>query len=172
MALGYEYLRDGAAIYQRSFAAIRAESDLARFSQDEARVAVRIIHACGTVEIASDLLFSETFTAAAREALLNGAPILCDSKMVANGITRARLPADNEIICRHIHAVVYNPDEWYDNRKDKKAGAPDFRHASTEDGNGRRIGLWLNGKAPTPSWVHTLLPFRDQPDILRAGQPF
>lgn len=99
MALGYEYLRDGAAIYQRSFAAIRAESDLARFSQDEARVAVRIIHACGTVEIASDLLFSETFTAAAREALLNGAPILCDSKMVANGITRARLPADNEIIC-------------------------------------------------------------------------
>jgi precorrin-8X/cobalt-precorrin-8 methylmutase len=99
MSAEYHYARDGAEIYRRSFAIIRSEADLARFSQDEARVAVRVIHACGMVEIARDLVFSESFVNAARSALLEGKPIFCDSKMVANGVTRARLPAANEIIC-------------------------------------------------------------------------
>jgi precorrin-8X/cobalt-precorrin-8 methylmutase len=93
------YIRDGAEIYRRSFAIIRAESDLARFNKSEERVAVRIIHACGMVEIARDIVMSPAFADNARWALIGGAPILCDSKMVANGITRARLPAGNEIVC-------------------------------------------------------------------------
>jgi precorrin-8X/cobalt-precorrin-8 methylmutase len=93
------YIRDGAEIYERSFAIIRAEADLVRFSPEEERVAVRIIHASGMVEIASEIVFSPGVVAAARGALIAGAPILCDSKMVANGITRARLPANNEVIC-------------------------------------------------------------------------
>ena len=93
------YLRDGAAIYARSFAIIRAEADLVRFSADEARIAVRVIHACGRVEVARDLRFGAGFATAARAALLAGAPILCDSQMVAHGITRARLPAGNAVVC-------------------------------------------------------------------------
>ena len=93
------YIRDGAEIYRRSFAIIRAESDLARFSPMEERVAVRLIHACGMVEVACEIVMSPAFTDNARWALMGGAPILCDSKMVANGITRARLPAGNEVIC-------------------------------------------------------------------------
>ena len=93
------YERNGAAIYRRSFATIRAEADLSAFTEAEARVAVRIIHACGMVEIVRDLVFASGFVEAAREGLLAGRPILCDSKMVAHGITRARLPAGNEIIC-------------------------------------------------------------------------
>jgi precorrin-8X/cobalt-precorrin-8 methylmutase len=93
------YIRDGAEIYRRSFAIIRAESDLTRFSPTEERVAVRIIHACGMTEVARDIVMSPGFAQAARAALLGGAPILCDSKMVANGITRARLPANNDVVC-------------------------------------------------------------------------
>ena len=99
MADARAYVRDGAEIYRRSFAIIRAESDLAHFSPAEERVAVRIIHACGMTEIAHDIVMSPGFAEAARSALLAGAPILCDSKMVANGITRARLPASNAVIC-------------------------------------------------------------------------
>ncbi len=94
-----DYIRDGDAIYRLSFATIRAEADLARFTPEEARVAVRVIHACGMIEVAADLDFSPGFAAAARAALLRGAPVLCDSRMVAQGITRARLPAGNEIVC-------------------------------------------------------------------------
>lgn len=93
------YERDGAAIYRQSFATIRAEADLARFTRDEARVAVRIIHAAGMVELARDLVFSPGFTDAAQAALRGGAAILCDAKMVAHGITRPRLPAQNAVIC-------------------------------------------------------------------------
>jgi precorrin-8X/cobalt-precorrin-8 methylmutase len=99
MTASYDYISDGAEIYRRSFAIIRSEAELSRFSKDEARVAVRVIHACGIVDVARDLVFSPDFTAAARAALLAGKPILCDSKMVANGITGARLPANNEVIC-------------------------------------------------------------------------
>ena len=94
-----DYIRDGAAIYDRSFATIRAEADLAGLSAAESRIAVRIIHASGMVEIARDLRFSPGFAEAARAALQTGAPILCDSKMVASVITRARLPAGNAVIC-------------------------------------------------------------------------
>ncbi len=93
------YLRDGAAIYARSFAIIRAETDLSRFSADEAEVAVRMIHACGMVEAAEQIVFAPGFVSAAQSALAAGAPILCDSEMVAHGITAARLPAKNEVVC-------------------------------------------------------------------------
>jgi precorrin-8X/cobalt-precorrin-8 methylmutase len=95
----YDYIREGAAIYERSFAIIRAEADLSRFTPEESRIAVRMIHGCGMVEVAEAIRFGGGFAEAARAALLAGAPILCDSKMVANGITRARLPAMNEILC-------------------------------------------------------------------------
>ncbi len=95
----FTYLRDGAEIYRRSFATIRAEADLARFPRDEELVAVRMIHACGMVEIAAGLVFSQGAVAQARQALRQGAPILCDCKMLARGIIAARLPRGNEVIC-------------------------------------------------------------------------
>jgi precorrin-8X/cobalt-precorrin-8 methylmutase len=94
-----DYLRDGARIYERSFAVIRAEADLSRFSSEEAEIVVRMVHACGCVEITSRIVFGEDLVDAARTALAQGAPILCDSEMVAHGITRARLPAQNQVIC-------------------------------------------------------------------------
>lgn len=94
-----DYIRDGAEIYRRSFATIRAEADLARFPSDVSRVVVRMIHACGMVDLAADVLYSPDVVAKARAALLSGAPILCDAQMVASGITRSRLPADNDVVC-------------------------------------------------------------------------
>jgi precorrin-8X/cobalt-precorrin-8 methylmutase len=96
---GHEYVRDGTAIYERSFAIIRAEADLSRFSPDEAEIAIRMIHACGVVEAARHFVFSQGFAEAARAALNAGAPIFCDAEMVAHGVTRARLPAGNEVLC-------------------------------------------------------------------------
>jgi precorrin-8X/cobalt-precorrin-8 methylmutase len=93
------YLRDGAEIYRRSFAIIRAEADLRRFRGLEEKIAVRIIHACGMIDIARDIELSADFAGRARAALAIGAPILCDAKMVAGGITRARLPAGSAVIC-------------------------------------------------------------------------
>jgi precorrin-8X/cobalt-precorrin-8 methylmutase len=94
-----DYLRDGAEIYRQSFAIIRREADLARFEGPEERVAVRVIHACGMVEAAADLHFSPGAAVAAIAALRRGAAILCDSRMVAEGVTRSRLPADNDVVC-------------------------------------------------------------------------
>lgn len=93
------YEKDGTRIYAKSFAIIRAEADLARFSPSQERIAVRMIHACGDVDLAKDILFTRDFAAAAELALAAGAPVLCDANMVAHGITRARLPADNDVIC-------------------------------------------------------------------------
>jgi precorrin-8X/cobalt-precorrin-8 methylmutase len=93
------WVTDPAEIYRRSFAIIRAEADLRRFSAEEETVAVRMIHACGLVGIADDIVLSPTFAASARGALAEGAPILCDARMVAEGITRARLPAANAVVC-------------------------------------------------------------------------
>jgi precorrin-8X/cobalt-precorrin-8 methylmutase len=95
----HDYLRDGDAIYRRSFSIIRAEADLSRFAADEADIAVRMIHACGSPEAAANIVFGGGFVAAGRAALARGAPIFCDSEMVAHGITRARLAAGNEVIC-------------------------------------------------------------------------
>ena len=94
-----EYVRDGAEIYRRSFATIRAEADLSGLAPDVARVAVRMIHACGQVDLAADIGASPGVVGAAMAALRDGAPILCDAHMVAAGVTRARLPADNEVVC-------------------------------------------------------------------------
>ena len=93
------YVRDGAEIYRRSFATIRAEADLSRLPADVVPVAVRMIHACGQIDLVDDLAFSPGVVAAARTALRNGAPILCDAQMVASGVTRARLPAGNDVVC-------------------------------------------------------------------------
>lgn len=95
----YDYISDGAAIYEKSFAIIRREADLARFEREEERVAVRIIHACGMVEIAPELYFSPGAAQAGISALADDAPVFCDAQMVSFGVTRARLPKNNDVIC-------------------------------------------------------------------------
>ena len=95
----FDYVRDGAEIYRRSFATIRAEADLSGLPADVAQVTVRMIHACGMVDLPADVGFSPGVVSAARRALRAGAPILCDAEMVASGVTRARLPRSNEVVC-------------------------------------------------------------------------
>jgi precorrin-8X/cobalt-precorrin-8 methylmutase len=97
--VSFEYVRDGAEIYRRSFATIRGEAELDGLPADVAQVAVRMIHACGMTDLVADLAWSPNVVKSARAALQGGAPILCDAQMVAAGITRRRLPADNEVIC-------------------------------------------------------------------------
>jgi precorrin-8X/cobalt-precorrin-8 methylmutase len=149
------YLRDGAAIYERSFAIIRAEADLSRFSADEADVAVRMIHACGQVDVAAHFVFGRNLVAAARGALAAGAPIFCDAEMVAHGITRARLPAQNDVICT---------------LNDPRTAAFAAKNATTR--SAAALDLWLDrlggavvaiGNAPTA--LFRLL------DLLDAGAP-
>ena len=94
---GYE--RDGAAIYRASFAMIRQETDLAAIPAALEPVAVRMVHACGMPDLVSDLAWSADFASAAEAALTGGAPVLCDSSMVAAGVTRSRLPAHNDVVC-------------------------------------------------------------------------
>jgi precorrin-8X/cobalt-precorrin-8 methylmutase len=94
-----DYIRDGQAIYRASFATIRAETNLDAIPSDLEKLAVRVIHACGMTDVIDDLVFSDGAGTAGREALKQGAPVLCDARMVAEGITRARLPADNRVIC-------------------------------------------------------------------------
>ena len=94
-----QYIKDGAEIYRQSFATIRAESDLTRFPDDVAKVVVRMIHACGMTDLPADVGFSPGVVRNARAALQAGAPILCDANMVASGVTRRRLPKDNEVLC-------------------------------------------------------------------------
>ncbi len=95
----WDYIRDGQEIYRQSFAIIRAEADLDALPQDLRDVAVRIVHACGMTDVVAELRYSPNVGTAAREALRSGNPILCDSEMVAHGVTRARLPTDNEVVC-------------------------------------------------------------------------
>jgi precorrin-8X/cobalt-precorrin-8 methylmutase len=94
-----DYIKDGAEIYRRSFATIRREAELSRFSPLEERIAVRIIHACGQVETAADIVFTPGAADAASVAIRRGAPIFCDARMVAEGVTRARLAKNNDVIC-------------------------------------------------------------------------
>jgi precorrin-8X/cobalt-precorrin-8 methylmutase len=93
-----DYIRDAAEIYRQSFATIRDEADLSRFPADVARVVVRLVHTCGQVDVADHVAFTADVVARAHAALAAGAPILCDSSMVAAGVTRSRLPADNEVV--------------------------------------------------------------------------
>ena len=95
----HTYETDGAKIYKESFATIRSEADLTRFNKDEESVTVRMIHAAGMVGLEEHVRFSEGMAEIARAALAKGAPILCDAYMVSEGVTRPRLPADNEVIC-------------------------------------------------------------------------
>lgn len=151
----YDYIKDGTSIYEKSFAIIRAEADLSRFSDDEADVAVRMIHACGLTDAAQHFHFSPDFVSSARGALQNGAPIFCDAEMVARGVTAARLPAGNEVICT--------------------LRAPETPALAKESGNTRSaaaIKLWLDriagsvvaiGNAPTALFY--LL------ELLRDGAP-
>jgi precorrin-8X/cobalt-precorrin-8 methylmutase len=95
----FDYVRDGAEIYRRSFATIRAEADLSGFPPDVAQVVVRMIHSCGMTDLPRDVAYSAGVIKQARAALRDGAPILCDAHMVAAGITRSRLPAGNQVVC-------------------------------------------------------------------------
>lgn len=151
----YDYIRDGQEIYRQSFATIRAEADLSRFSAEEAEVAVRMIHACGMVDAAQFFRFSPGFVEAARRALERGRPIFTDAEMVARGVTRARLPADNAVIC--------------------EIGNPETPYLAQDHGNTRSaaaIHIWLPrlegsvvaiGNAPT-ALFHLL-------ELLRDGAP-
>lgn len=151
----YDYIKDGTAIYERSFAIIRAEADLSRFSGAEADIAVRMIHACGQVEAASQFVFSPGFVSAARGALQAGAPILCDAEMVAHGVTRARLPAANDVIC-----TLRDP-----RTATLAARIGNTRSAAALELWGDRLGgaVVAIGNAPT-ALFHLL-------DLLRAGAP-
>ncbi|MBC8259618.1 MAG: precorrin-8X methylmutase [SAR324 cluster bacterium] len=103
-----DYLRDPNTIYQQSFATIRREADFSQLPEDIADLALRLIHACGMLDIVEDLVFSQNAVRAGREALLRGAPVLCDARMVAEGVIRSRLPTENEVLCwnKHPETVV------------------------------------------------------------------
>ncbi len=116
-----DYIRNGDDIYRKSFAMIRSEANLDKLSADLAHVAVRLIHACGMTDIVQDLAASPDAVQAGREALALGAPIFCDSQMVANGITRKRLPANNDIICTLNHADVPAIAQQIDNTRSAAA---------------------------------------------------
>ncbi len=151
----YDYIRDGAAIYRQSFATIRAEADLSGLPDDLKPVAVRVIHGCGMVDAARDLMFSPDVGAAARKALRGGAAILCDSEMVAHGVTRARLPADNPVVCTLRDPLV--PDLARDIGNTRSAAALDLW--------GERLGgaVVAIGNAPT-ALFHLL-------EMIAAGAP-
>ena len=93
------YLRDPELIYQQSFNAIRKEADLSHFPQDIANIVVRMIHSCGMTDIAQDIVYTISAASAGKAALIQGAPVLCDSRMVCDGVIRAKLPAENEVLC-------------------------------------------------------------------------
>lgn len=146
------YETDGAAIYAQSFATIRAEADLARFTPDEEPVVVRMIHAAGLVGLERDVRFSPGMAKAARKALQDGAPILCDARMVSEGITRSRLPAGNEVIC-----TLHDP------------AVPDMAKAMANTRSAAALELWRPhldgavvaiGNAPT-ALFHLLNMFED-----------
>lgn len=152
---GHDYIRDGHAIYEKSFTIIRAEADLSRFTDAEADIAVRMIHACGQVDAASAFEFSPGFVDAARQALKKGAPIFCDAEMVARGVTRSRLPADNDVIC-----TLRDPR------------TPDLARAQNNTRSAAALSLWLDrlegslvaiGNAPT-ALFHLL-------DLIAGGAP-
>ena len=117
----YAYERDGAKIYEQSFATIRSEADLARFTPEEEVVAVRMIHAAGLVGLERDIRFTPGMAITARRALEAGAPILCDARMVSEGITRARLPAGNTVVCTLHDPVVPGLAKEMDNTRSAAA---------------------------------------------------
>jgi precorrin-8X/cobalt-precorrin-8 methylmutase len=153
--MAYDYVSDGEAIYRRSFAIIRAEADLARFNQVEERLAVRIVHACGMPDVARDLAFAPGAAEAGVAALQAGAPVFCDAQMVAHGITRARLPAGNEVICTLSDPGVAELA--------KQRGMT--RSAAAVDLWGARLGGALVAIGNAPTTLFRLL------ELLEAGAP-
>lgn len=150
-----DYIRDGAEIYRRSFATIRAEADLARFPDDLAQVVVRMIHACGMVDLAADVDASPGLVGIAREALAGGAAILCDANMVASGITRPRLPSANEVVCTLSDPLVA---EW-------AAAIGNTRSAAALELWGDRLGGAVVAIGNAPTALYHLL------DLISAGGP-
>ena len=151
----YDYVRDGDEIYRRSFATIRAEADLSAFPADVAQVVVRMIHACGEVDLAHSIASTPDVVAKGRAALRAGAPVLCDATMVAAGVTRRRLPADNEVLC-----TLNDPR------------VPEMARALDTTRTAAAVDLWVNrldgavvaiGNAPTA--LFRLL------ELLEAGAP-
>ncbi|MFC7752586.1 precorrin-8X methylmutase [Tsukamurella soli] len=151
----HEYLTDGAEIYRRSFATIRAEADLSRLLGDAETVAVRMIHAAGQTDLAADIDISPGAVAAGRAALRRGAPILCDVNMVAHGVTRRRLPADNEVRC----------DLGDPRTVDLAARLHTTRTAAAVDLWGEALGGAVVAIANAPTALFHLL------DLLAAGGP-
>ncbi|WP_438764656.1 precorrin-8X methylmutase [Kushneria sp. TE3] len=151
----HDYEHDGQAIYRQSFAIIRSEADLARFSTLEAEVAVRMIHACGVVELAGQIVFGGGDIMRAREAIFQGAPILCDAGMVERGVTRARLPADNNVVCTLHDARTFDLA--------KRIGNTRTAAAIELWGNQLDGGVVVIGNAPT-ALFHLL-------DLLHQGAP-
>lgn len=147
------YETDGAAIYKKSFAIIRAEADLGRFAPDEEPVVVRMIHAAGMVGLEKSIRFTPGMAAAAREALQKGAPILCDARMVSEGITRTRLPASNVVICTLGDPAV--PDLATSMRNTRSAAALELWRPRLE---GAIVAI---GNAPT-ALFHLLNMLEDQ----------
>ncbi|KQR74003.1 precorrin isomerase [Burkholderia sp. Leaf177] len=150
-----DYIRDGQAIYRASFATIRAETNLAAIPADLEKLAVRVIHACGMTDVIDDLVFSNGAGTAGREALKQGAPILCDARMVAEGITRARLPSNNRVICTLNDASV--PERARELGNTRSAAALELWRADLEG------SVVVIGNAPT-ALFHLL-------DMLDAGAP-
>ena len=153
--MAYDYLRDGDAIYRASFAIIRAETDLARFAPVEERVAVRIVHACGMSDAARDLVFAPGAAEAGVAALQAGAAIFCDAQMVAYGVTRARLPAGNDVICTLGDPSVADLA--------KRMGTT--RSAAAVDLWGERLGGAVVAIGNAPTTLFRLL------ELLEAGAP-
>jgi precorrin-8X/cobalt-precorrin-8 methylmutase len=150
-----DYIRDGQAIYRASFATIRAEANLSAIPSDLEKLAVRVIHACGMTDVIDDLVFSPGAGTAGRLALNQGAPILCDARMVAEGITRARLPADNRVICTLNDPSV--PERARALGNTRSAAALELWQPHLEG------GVVVIGNAPT-ALFHLL-------DLLDAGAP-
>ena len=150
-----DYIHDGDEIYRRSFSIIRAEAELSRFDAAEERVAVRIIHACGMPDVARDLMFAKGAAAAGIAALQAGAPIFCDAQMVAHGVTRARLPAGNEVVCS-----LTDP-----RTPDLAAKLGTTRSAAAVDLWGERLGGAVVAIGNAPTTLFRLL------ELLKAGAP-
>lgn len=155
MSAERDYIRDGAEIYRRSFRMIRAEADLDGLDPILSRAVVRMIHACGMVDLVADVVASPNFAVAATQALQRGAPILCDTEMVAAGITSSRLPADNEVVCTLGDARV--PKLAAELRTTRSAAALDLWRERLPG------SLVVIGNAPTA--LFRLL------DLLAAGAP-
>jgi precorrin-8X/cobalt-precorrin-8 methylmutase len=155
------YETDGEAIYRRSFATIRAEADLARFSAEEEPVVVRMIHAAGMIGLEAHIRFTPGMTRVARAALQNGAPVLCDTRMVSEGITRARLPADNAIICTLDDSAVPWLAQYLRNTRSAAAlelWRPHLDGAIVAIGNAptalfHLLNMLEDGKCPRPSAI-------------------